>query len=125
MLAKLSQLSTAPKLDALASHHHVLFILPYATNLSDEWPGADILKSLLGRRNLKPSELAKTPVTGNLPGGTLASWVMFDANKAVFPLHAVVRSALQPLLGENPAELAIVVCGDAAQREREAQVAVY
>jgi leucyl aminopeptidase len=125
MLAKLSQLSTAPKLDALAKHRHVLFILPYATNLSDEWPGADILKSLLDRRNLKPSELAKTPVTGNLPGGTLASWVMFDANKAVFPLHAVVRSALQPLLGENPAELAIVVCGDAAQREREAQVAVY
>ena len=104
MLAKLSQLSTAPKLDALAKHRHVLFILPYATNLSDEWPGADILKSLLDRRNLKPSELAKSPVTGNLPGGTLASWVMFDANKAVFPLHAVVRSALQPLLGENPAE---------------------
>ena len=79
MLAKLSQLSTAPKLDALAKHRHVAFILPYATKLCDEWPGADILKSLLDRRNLKPSELAKTPVTGNLPGGTLASWVMFDA----------------------------------------------
>ena len=50
---------------------------------------------------------------------------MFDPKKPAFEQQAALRGALQPLLGENPAEIAVAVCGDAAQRHAAAQVAAY
>jgi leucyl aminopeptidase len=89
------------------------------------WPGDDVLASLLKRRRMKAGELAKSAVSGNLKGGALASWVMFDPKKPAFEQQAALRGALQPLLGENPAEIAIIVCVDTAQRQAAAQVATY
>jgi leucyl aminopeptidase len=74
---------------------------------------------------MKAGELAKSPVSGNLKDGALASWVMFDPKKPAFEQQAALRGGLQSLLGENPAEVAIVVCGDAAQRRAAAKVATY
>ena len=125
MHAKLNQHAGAPGVAALRQHTHVLFVLPPATRLLREWPCADILAPLLARRHMKVSELAKSAVTGNLKGGALASWVMLDTAKSTFEVHATVRGAMQPLLAENPAGIAIVVTGDAAQRRRSAQVGVY
>jgi len=42
-----------------------------------------------------------------------------------FALQTVVRKALQLLLGEHPKSIAIVVLGDAMQRQRAAELAAY
>jgi leucyl aminopeptidase len=123
--AKLKQHADAPDAAALRKHQHVLFVLPPAKALSREWPAADVLAMLLARRRMKARELATSAVTGNLPGGTLAAWMMLDSAKSTFDAQTAVRSAMQPLLAENPAEVAIVVTGDDAQRRRAAQLAVY
>ena len=125
MHAKLNQHAGTPGAAALRKHSHVLCILPQAKALSRAWPGGDVLALLLARRRMRAGELAKSAVSGNLRDGTLASWMMLDATKSTFEAQAAVRSALQPLLAENPSELAIVVVGDGAQRKRAAQLAVY
>ena len=125
MLAKLTQHAAAPNAAASRKHTHFLFILPPARQLSREWPAGDVLASLMARRRMKAGELAKSAVSGNLRDGALASWVMLDASKSTFAAHATLRGALQPLLAENPAEIAIVVSGDDAQRKYAAQIAVY
>lgn len=125
MLASLQQHPGAPSAAALRKHTHVLFVLPNAKQLSRSWPGADVLEALLARRRMKALELAKTALTGNLGHGALASWVMLDPAKSEFELQSVVRNALQPLLAENPAEVAIVVTGNDVQRRRAAPLAIY
>src|SRR5258706_8362923 len=125
MLAKLTQRAAVATSAALRKHTHCLIVLPVARELAGTWPGSEVLASLLKRRRMKAGELAKSPVLGNLKDGALASWVMFDLKKPAFEQHAALRAALQPLLVENPAELAIVVCGDAAQRHAAALVATY
>ena len=125
MLAKLTQYPAAASNTALQKHTHCLIVLPLAKDVSRAWPGSDVLTSLLARRRMKASELAKSAVTGNLKNGALASWIMLDAKKPAFEQHAAVRGALQPLLTENPGEIAIVVCGDEAVRQVAAQIAVY
>ena len=125
MLAKLIQHPAAPGGATSRKHAHLLFILPPAKELSRGWPSSEVLAALLARRHLKAGALAKSAVTGNLKDGALASWIMLDVKKSVFEQQAAVRGAMQSLLAENPAELAIVVCGDAAQRKGAAQLAAY
>ena len=125
MLAKLIQHAAAPNARTLRNHAHCLFILPPAREASRAWPAGDMLASLLARRRMKAGELAKSAIAGNLSGGSLASWVMLDPQKPAFEALTAVRGALQSLLAENPAEIAIVVCGDEAQRARAAQLAMY
>jgi leucyl aminopeptidase len=125
MLAILHQNSAQPSAGALRRHAHWLFVLPPAAELSRDWPAADVLAASLGRRRMKLKEMGETPVTANLPHGALASWVVLDPAKSEFETQSAVRKALQPLLAENPAEVAIAVQGDEAQRRRAAQTAVY
>ncbi len=125
MLAKLMQHAAAPTIAALRKYSHILFVLPHAKQLSRAWPGSDVLAALLKRRRMRVTELGKTPLAGNLRLGALASWVMLDPAKSEFEMQTVVRSALQPLLAENPVEVAIAVIGNDAQRSRAAQLAVY
>ncbi|MDB5810693.1 MAG: Leucyl aminopeptidase [Betaproteobacteria bacterium] len=124
MLAKLTHHAAASSA-ALRKHSHLLFILPVSKALSSEWPAGDVLASLMARRRLKAGELAKSPVTGNLKDGALACWIMLDTAKPAFEQQAAIRGAMQPLLAENPAELAIVVCGDEAPRRAASRVAAY
>jgi leucyl aminopeptidase len=125
MLASLPQHSTLPAAGALRGHAHWLFVLPVRTDLPAEWPGADVLKALLARRRMKLKELAQTSVSANLAHGALASWVVLDPAKTEFETQTALRKAMQPLLAENPAEVAIAVIGDQAQRRRAAHIAVY
>src|SRR4051812_49235696 len=124
MLAKLTHHATASSA-ALRKHSHLLFILPPSKTLSGEWPAGDVLAPLMARRRLKAGDLAKSPVTGNLKDGALASWIMLDTAKPAFEQQAAIRGAMQPLLAENPVELAIVACGDEAQRRTASRVAAY
>lgn len=104
-----------------ASHQLILF--PKAKVLPKDVPHRELLVGVLKRRNMKPEELAKSPVTANAPSGTLVSWAMMDAAKDTFGLQTQVRKAMQPLLDEHPKELSIAVTGMNAQRE--AELAVY
>ena len=125
MLAALNQHANAPAGAALSKYSHILFVLPQAKQLSDTWPGHEVLEALLARRRMKAADLGKTPVAGNLKNGSLASWVMVDAGKSRFESQSVVKKALQTLHAENPQGIAIIVLGDAAQRQYAAGIAVY
>ena len=125
MLAVLNQHANAPTGAALRKHSHILFVLPQARQLQGAWTGREVLEALLARRRMKAGDLGKTPVAGNLKHGALAIWVMVDPNKSLFESQSTIRGALQLLLAENPQRIAIVVMGDALQRQYAAEIAVY
>lgn len=125
MLARLQLHAGTPTGAALRKHSHLLFLLPQAKQLSDQWPERAALAALLKRRRMKVSELGKTPLAGSLDNGVLAAWGMLDAGKSPFESQTTTRNALQLLFAENPREIAIVVSGDAAHRKYAAEVAVY
>ena len=110
---------------ALAKASHVLFVMPKAKSLAATLPGIDTLKARLARRHMKPEELAKIPLSGDLAPRALAVWVMLDAGQTTFERHTLVRKALQPLLDEHPKEIALVVLGSAEERRLAAEAAVY
>src|SRR4026209_2841542 len=93
MLAKLTQHAAAATIAALRKRTHCLIVLPVSKDLSPAWPGGDVAASLLTGRRMKAGELAKSPVTGNLKDGALASWMMLDPKKPAFEQHAALRGA--------------------------------
>jgi leucyl aminopeptidase len=124
MLPKLTENKQEITSAQVQKNSHVLFVLPFAKTLPDV-PGADALLGVLRRRELKPDALEKTPVAVELPGGTLAAYAMLKADASVFEAHEHLRRACALLLVEHPKALAIAVCGDAAQRQRAADAALY
>lgn len=117
MLAQLVFSKTPP------SVRHLLVLLPKGKILPKEIVHGDLLAAVLKRRNMKVEELAKSPVSANAADGTLLVWAMLDADKDAYAQQVLVRKALQLLLDEQPAALAVVVSGEAAQRA--AELAVY
>ncbi|MBI2312544.1 MAG: leucyl aminopeptidase family protein [Betaproteobacteria bacterium] len=122
MLAKLEQSLSHRNAERAADH--LLVVLPKATTVPAV-PGAAALKTLLARRRMKSQDLADKPLCGNLADGRLAAWVMVDFAKPVFEQQTVLRKALQPLLDEQPRNLAVAVFGDQAQRRRAAGLGVH
>ena len=125
MLPQVIQHGAGAPSAALRKHSHYLVILPAGKELPRAAPGGDVLASLLARRRMKAGELAKSSVSGNLKNGALASWVMFDVAKSPYEQSVTVRGALQPLLAENPSEVAILIVGDEAQQRGAARAAAY
>jgi leucyl aminopeptidase len=126
MLAKLQQ-SPALFSDADARRaRHVLVVLPRAekTGALRAVPHLAALEAALKRRRKKLADLAKSPLT-NESDGALQSWAMDDSARSMFERQTLLRKALQPLLAEHPAEIAIAVFGDAKAREAAAGLAVY
>jgi leucyl aminopeptidase len=127
MLARLEQ-HPAPAASAEAEvARHLLLIVP-KVSATEELPRMPFLGSLeaaLERRNKKLEDLAKTPVTADLPHGAIASWVMDDPARSIFERHTAVRKALQPLFAEHPSEIAIGVYGTPAERRSAAKIALY
>jgi leucyl aminopeptidase len=97
------------------SLRHALVVMPLQKSLPDELPGRDLLSAVLARRDLKLSELAKTPLALDLPDGVRCAYVMVDGTSARFEQHSVLRKAAMLLLDETPAEVALAVYGDMAQ----------
>src|SRR3954470_23265226 len=87
MLARLN-LRRTPTAGTLPKHSHFLFMVPPSKSLAPDWPGHEVLASLMSRRRLKTGDLAKAPVMGNLKDGALASWIMFDNEKSAFEQQA-------------------------------------
>ncbi|HEY8084934.1 MAG TPA: leucyl aminopeptidase family protein [Methylophilaceae bacterium] len=100
---------------------HSLYILP--TSKLKDLPLAEVFEARMKRRKLKYEDLAKTPLSADLPHGGLASWVVLDDKKSVFERHTALRKALQPLLDEYPDTLTIALCGKHAQEH--AEMALY
>jgi leucyl aminopeptidase len=122
MLAQLTLFQTLP--DTFSAPHG-LAIFPKAKTLPEGVPHADLLRAVLARRGMKAEELAKTPVAANAADGGLIVWAMLDFGKDTYTLQTLVRKALQILLDEHPKAVAVVLLGDAAQRQRAAELAAY
>ena len=109
----------------LPNAKHRLLICPKSKVLPEDLPHGERLKSVLARRDMKISALAKTPVSANIADGALVVWAMLDFDQDTYALQVQLRKALQLLLDEHPKEIAIVVSGAAEQRKRAALLAVY
>ncbi len=107
------------------SGSHQLILFPKAKTLPKDIAHGDLLTAVLKRRDMKVDELAKSPVAANATNGTLVAWAMVDLDKDTFAQQVQVRKGLQLLLEEQPRMIAISVSGDAAQRQRAAELAVY
>ena len=104
---------------------HLLVICPKSKTLPDDLPQRDLLSAVLKRRDMKVSDMAKTPVSANAADGALVVWAMLDLDKDSYTQQVQVRKAMQTLLDEHPADIVIAVSGDEAQRLRAAELAVY
>ncbi len=126
MLAKLQQ-TRSPLSDADARRaRHVLVVLPNGDSFQamGPVPGLSTLEAVLKRRKKKLSDLRKSPVIAETEGA-LVSWVMDDAARPVFERQTLLRKSLQPLLAENPREIAIALFGEPQARAAAAGLAVY
>lgn len=129
MLATLLQSSTPVSRKAT----HTLVVLasvPSAGQSSakpemPDFPGREVLQSLLVRRKMKPEAISDAPLSANLAEGGLCTWVRVDTAKPVFEQQTSLRKAAKLLLEENPAEIHLVVCGDKNQKRMLAEMAVY
>jgi leucyl aminopeptidase len=127
MLAQLSQKDTAPSETELARMSHILFVLVQHRGSGSNFPlpRSEILDAILKRRNARRRTLTETPVAAELGQGGLGAWVIVDPAKPRFDQQTAVRKALQLLLEENPASLAIAVFGDDAGRRLASELVVY
>ena len=122
MLAQLNLSHTLP--EDLAARH-LLVLLPKSKGIPRDLPHGSLLKAVMARRNIKPDELSSAPVSANANNGALVAWAMLDFEKDTFALQTQMRKGLQLLLEEKPRDIAIVVLGNEAQRQRAAELAVY
>ncbi len=127
MLAKLTQSATPLGAAALERATHAVLVLPFAKKLDGlrGVPALDRLRAALKRRDMKVEDLAKTPVTVNLAGGGLCSFVMLDGGKGAFERQSVLRRAMAPLMEEQPRELVLALFGSAEVRRENAREALY
>ena len=113
MLAKLTQTAAPLGAGALERATHAVLVLPFARKLDGlrDVPALERLRAALKRRDMKAEDLAKTPVTINLAGGGLCSFVMLDGGKSMFDRQSLLRRAMAPLMEEQPRELTLALFG--------------
>ena len=121
----LAQLTASSSLPTSLSATHLLVLLPKGKILSRDVPHRELLAAVLKRRSIRVEEMADAPIAANAADGCLIAWAMLDFSKTSFALQTQVRKAVQLLLGEHPAGIAIVVHGDVVQRRQAAETAVY
>jgi len=125
MLASLFQ-NISP-IDQSIKAPHILVILPKLEKLSKKHSvtGEESLEKLLLRREMKLTDLSRTPVSANLANGELCAWVMVDTSESIFDQQTYIRKAIKLLLIENPSELHIAVYGTPHQKKCFSELAVY
>jgi leucyl aminopeptidase len=122
MLAQLTLIAALPK---TLSATHLLVLLPKSKTLPKDIPHLELLTAVLKRREMKTDELAKTAVSASTDKGLFVVWAMIDVDKETFAQQVQVRKSLQLLLEEQPRQITIAVLGEATQRQRIAELAVY
>ncbi len=123
MSIQLRQSASLADEKSLATAGHILFVLP--PTKPTKLPFDKVLQAKLKRSHSLYADLAKTPVTADLPNGNMASWVVLDAKQNVFQRHTSLRKALKPLLDEKPESLAIALFGNDKFRKASACAAFY
>ncbi|MFN6960936.1 MAG: M17 family metallopeptidase [Rhodocyclaceae bacterium] len=106
-------MNTLPKLTIAANpaSSHRLMILPAGKKLPADLPARDFWVRLIGRKDMKAAELAKSPLAADLPDGTRAALVMTDMDKPRFERLTALRKAVMLLLAESPETLDLVPLG--------------
>ncbi|MFN4148950.1 MAG: M17 family metallopeptidase [Rhodocyclaceae bacterium] len=106
-------MNTLPKLTIAANPEssHRLMILPAGKKLPADLPARDFWVKLLGRKDMKAAELAKSPLAADLPDGTRVALVMTDGEKPRFERLTALRKAVMLLLEESPQTLDLVPLG--------------
>lgn len=105
------------------SASHVLVLLPPQQPAG--LPYAQVLQRKLERSSSQYADLAKTPVSTDLPQGGMAVWLVLDDKLTPFQRHTLLCKAIKILLDEKPQQLMIAVFGDETARRQAAQDAVY
>ncbi len=105
------------------SAHHVIFIL--TDDETSSVPYQEFFKAKLSRSKKSYKDLAKSPMTLDLPTGGLASFVVLDEKLNTFQRHQLLRKAAKPLLDEQPSEIVIDIRGQTEQRQINACAAYY
>ena len=129
MIAKLIQKNSP--LNQSDKINQLLVILPKQDKLSGKtlnqhsFYGKDTLEALLLRRKMKSGEICGDPVSVNLENGSLCAWVIVDLKKPVFEQQACIRKALKLLLDEGPKVVQIGVYGNAKEKRKLAELAVF
>jgi leucyl aminopeptidase len=129
MIAKLIQKNSP--LNQSDKINQLLVILPKPDKLSGKtlnqhsFYGKDTLEALLLRRKMKSGEICGDPVSANLENGSLCAWVIVDLKKPVFEQQACIRKALKLLLDEGPKVVQIGVYGNAKEKRKLAELAVF
>jgi leucyl aminopeptidase len=122
MLAQLTASTAVPRSLNAA---HLLVLMPKSKTLSRDVPHRELLAAVLKRRGIKAEEFSATSVAANAINGSLIVWAMLDYSKANFAQQTQVRKAMQLLLDEQPAGIAVFVQGNEIQRRQAAAAAVY
>ncbi len=129
MIAKLIQKNSP--LNQSDKINQLLVILPKQDKLLGKnlnqcsFYGKDTLEALLLRRKMKSVEICGDPVSANLKNGSLCAWVMVDLKEPVFEQQACIRKALKLLLDEGPKVIQISVYGNAKEKRKLAELAVF
>lgn len=115
-------MSTLPKISVAAGPRgdHLLYLLPAGKALPADLPERGFWQALLKRKDMKPAELAKTPLAADLPDGKRAALVGIDVALPRFERLTALRKAAMALLDETPSVLAIVPLGVDAEAVRDA-----
>jgi leucyl aminopeptidase len=103
---------------------HLLVVLPAGKDWFDA-PEHSLVLTALRRQRKKTETLAKQPLTIELPGGCLSTWLRLDAKQSTFDRQSLLRKSLKPLLDEQPESLEIAVFGEDDFRAGMAREAVY
>lgn len=123
MSLKLSQFSENGSELSLISEKSILFVL--SEKEESALPYLKLLQSKLKRTHSNIKDLRKTSVTLELSNGGIASYVVLEDKLTTFQRHTLLRKAAEPLLKEQPSDLAICVFGDENARQAHACAAYY
>jgi leucyl aminopeptidase len=123
MAIQLKQNAAYADASQLSGATHILFVLP--AKRPKELPYLPVLEARMKRQRSEYAELAKSPLTADLPDGARASWVVLDEKQSVFQRHTLLRKAVKPLLEESPAQLVIALYLPADQAAQAAADAIY
>lgn len=100
-------------------------VLAVASNASlDDLPGASVLKGILARRNMVWKDAMGHPLSGDVEGA-LVVWLNLDPRQSAFALQVSIRTALEALYREAPADLALVLVANRVDCERLARLAIF
>jgi len=123
MSIKLTQNATNATESSLKIYQHVILVLP--ENEDKNLPFSQVLFTKLNRIKKEYKDLAKSPVTADLPNGGLASFIILNENLTPFQRHTLLRKAIKQIIEEQPEKVALCIYGHETTRNTNACAAYY